>query len=98
MSKRILIIFTSIPLLGIERGNLEAVLALREQGFDVLLATHEKWGHLVITPFLDHLGIPSKPVPTIGLIGKSTSVLGRLKSFGTVVHTSYRITRIARQW
>ncbi|MEM8598286.1 MAG: glycosyltransferase family 4 protein [Bacteroidota bacterium] len=54
---RILVIFGNIPLWGQERGNIQALYALKEAGHSVLFVTHRRYGHESIQPALDELGL-----------------------------------------
>lgn len=54
---RILVLFGNIPLLGKERGNIQALKVLAEQGAEVLFVTNKEWGHEAIQPMLDDLGL-----------------------------------------
>ena len=60
---RILVLFGSAVIFGAERGNLEALVALKAQGADVLCLIRDD-SHL-ITPALDARGIASRKVPYV---------------------------------
>jgi glycosyltransferase involved in cell wall biosynthesis len=65
MQPRILALFGSAVLFGQERGNIEALAALKEQGYEVLcLVRDEQWSTL-ITPALDERGLVWVKVPYI---------------------------------
>lgn len=62
---RILALFGSAILLGAERGNIEALAALKEQGCDILsLIRDEKW-NTTVPLWLDARGLAWKKVPYI---------------------------------
>lgn len=54
---RILVIFGNIPLLGQERGNIQALQALNEAGHEVLFVTNDEYGYESIQPALDQRGL-----------------------------------------
>jgi glycosyltransferase involved in cell wall biosynthesis len=60
---RILVLFGSVVLQGAERGNLEALAALRRQGADILcLISDEAW-NTIVPPTLDERGFAWLKVP-----------------------------------
>lgn len=54
---RIQVIFGNIPLLGQERGNIQALQTLAGAGCDVLFVTNDAYGHETIQPALDQRGL-----------------------------------------
>jgi glycosyltransferase involved in cell wall biosynthesis len=60
---RVLVLFGSAVIFGAERGNLEALMALKAQGAEILcLIRDEAWSHIV-PPALDERGIAWRKVP-----------------------------------
>lgn len=65
VSPRILVLFGSGVIFGAERGNLEALIALKAQGAEILcLIRDETWSHIV-PPALDARGIAWRKVPYV---------------------------------
>lgn len=81
-----LVIFGNIPLLGQERGNIQAMNAVKAGGMDTLFVTHNEYGHEVIQPTLDELGHAWTVATYPGLLSQGMS-LGQWKE---------RLTSIAR--
>jgi glycosyltransferase involved in cell wall biosynthesis len=66
---RILVLFGSVVMFGAERGNLEALAALKRQGAEILcLVSDEQWS-VTVPPALDARGFEWRKVPYIR-IGK----------------------------
>jgi glycosyltransferase involved in cell wall biosynthesis len=63
---RILVLFCSVVLHGAERGNLEALAALRAQGAEILCLVSEE-GNTGVPPVLDRLGFTWRKVPYLHL-------------------------------
>ena len=62
---RILVLFGSAVIFGAERGNLEALMALKSQGAEILcLIRDEAWSNIV-PPALDARGIAWRKVPYV---------------------------------
>jgi glycosyltransferase involved in cell wall biosynthesis len=74
LKARVLVLFGNIPLLGKERGNIQALKVLAEQGGEVLFVTNKKWGHESIQPMLDKLGLAWTPMTVARPLRRMMSV------------------------
>ncbi|MDX1532277.1 MAG: glycosyltransferase family 4 protein [Rhodothermales bacterium] len=95
---RILVLFGNIPLLGKERGNIQALRALRDQGHSVLFATNKALGHLHIHPFLDELGLPWRPVTVVAPFRRSTGPVEALARAGHLVRAWKELYAVIREY
>jgi len=62
---RILVLFGSAVIYGAERGNLEALMALRAQGAEVLCLIRDETWNTIVPPALDVRGIAFRKVPYV---------------------------------
>lgn len=93
---RILVIFGNIPLLGQERGNIQALNALKSAGMETLFVTHKEYGHEVIQPTLDKFGHAWTVASYPGLLSRGMSFAkwkNRLTSIAQGVRDFLRIAR-----
>lgn len=89
----------SIPLYGQERGNIEVMRALAESGAaEVLFVTHSEWGHQVIQPELDRLGLPWTVARYAGRFSKGMEIGQWLKNFRDMALGSWQLFRIVRRF
>lgn len=97
LALRILVLFGSIPLYGQERGNIEAIRALREKtGADVLFVTHSEWGHQVIQPELDRLGFAWTVARYAGRFEKGMGARQWVRNLFDVLIASRQLAKIAK--
>lgn len=95
---RILVLFGSIPLYGHERGNIEAMEALRGEGWDVLFVTNTEWGHLHVEPELAARGFAYEKAIYSKRFQRGMGLSGwldRLKGIGV---GSVQLRRICRRY
>jgi len=93
---RILVLFGSIPLYGQERGNIEALRAVKEHlGAEVLFVTHEEWGHQVIQPELDRQGLPWTSARYAGRFEKGMSLRHWMINLRDMLVASWQLEKIA---
>jgi glycosyltransferase involved in cell wall biosynthesis len=96
---RIIVLFGSIPLYGQERGNIEAMRALKESdAAEVLFVTHKQWGHQVIHPELDRLGLPWTVACYARRFSKEMGVVQWLQNFRDMCIGSWQLSRIVRRF
>lgn len=62
---RILVLFGSAAIFGAERGNLEALTALKEQGAEILCLIRDECWSTAVPPALDARGIAWRKVPYV---------------------------------
>lgn len=93
---RILVLFGSIPLYGQERGNIEALRAVREAtGAEVLFVTHEEWGHQVIQPELDRLDLPWTVARYAGRFEKGMGIRRWVWNLMDMLVANWQLAKIA---
>lgn len=96
---RIIVLFGSIPLYGQERGNIEAMRALVECGAaEALFVTHAEWGHQVIQPELERLGLPWSVARYAGRFSKGMGLVQWLRNFRDMALGSWQLFRIVRRF
>ncbi len=95
---RILVLFGNIPMLGQERGNIEAISALRERGWDALFITHHKWGHLHVQPELDRHGLPWAVATYADRFQRGMGLTGWLLRLLEITVGSWQLLRILRSY
>lgn len=96
---RVLVLFGSIPLFGQERGNIEAIRALREAtGAEVLFVTHAEWGHQVIQPELSRVGIPWTVARYAGRFEKGMGITRWVRNLKDMFVACRQLTKIARRF
>lgn len=96
---RIIVLFGSIPLYGQERGNIEAMRALVECGSaEVLFVTHAEWGHQVIQPELDRLGLPWTVARYSGRFSKGMGFGQWLRNLRDICIGSWQLRKIVRRF
>lgn len=100
---RVLVMLGGIPLWGQERGNIQVFTALKDAGVDALFVTHKGYGHEVIQPALDKLGLRWTVATYAGLLSRGMSlrewgqrireVLAGWREFGRAAR-AYRPTHV----
>lgn len=95
---RILVLFGNIPLLGKERGNIQALKVLWEQGADVLFATNKEWGHESIQPMLDKIGMAWAPMTVAHPLRRAMTATDVLRVVRDVVVGWWELFRIIRRY
>lgn len=95
---RVLVIFGNIPLLGKERGNIQALHVLHESGADVLFATNDEWGHMAIVPAIEAAGMRWLPIRVARPLRRRMSVRDMFKAGRDVVQGWRDLARIIREY
>lgn len=81
---RVLALLGNIPLYGQERQNIEVLAALRERGWEVLVLTNDRWGHLHLEPELDSRGIPWRRARYAARFDRGIGVRGWVERLGDI--------------
>jgi glycosyltransferase involved in cell wall biosynthesis len=95
---RVLVIFGNIPLLGQERGNIRVFETLKTQGVDALFVTHAEYGHELIQPELDRLGLHWVTAPYCSRFVRGMGIGRWLRNLWTVLTASWQFWRLARRY
>ncbi|MEM1088969.1 MAG: glycosyltransferase family 4 protein [Pseudomonadota bacterium] len=72
--KRVLLLLDGTVLFGRERGNIDVLQHLNEQGFSVMVAVHDHWGRQHIVPHLKSLDIPWCELDFYDRLGRDTTL------------------------
>lgn len=96
--RRVLVIFGNIPLLGQERGNIQAMNAVKAAGMDTLFVTHNEYGHEVIQPTLDDFGHAWTVATYPGLLSRGMSLGEWRKRLTSIVRGMREFLQIARAY
>ena len=94
---RVLVIFGNIPLLGQERGNIQVFKAL-EHDVDALFVTHAGYGHEIIQPTLDALGLEWTTATFPGRLSRGMSMRQWQDRIQEIVQNNWEFLRIVREF
>ncbi len=95
---RVLVLFGAIPLHGQERGNIEVFRSLKELGLQARFLTHRQWGHQVVQPELDRLGLEWTTAPFGPLMGRNLFGRDCFRVLYGVLATNWVLWREVRRW
>lgn len=95
---RILVLFGNIPLHGQERGNIEALDALRSTGCEVLFLIRGEWTKDTIQAELDRRGLKWVAVPYFEAIRKGVGWRTWARNLGAILGGSWQLLRLIRSF
>ena len=95
---RVAVIFGSIPLYGQEKGNLEVMRTLSQEGVEPRFLIHRKFGHQQIQPELDRLGFTYEKAPFGPGIQRGLGPLELLRMVRGLIVTPWALLRLCRRF
>jgi glycosyltransferase involved in cell wall biosynthesis len=95
---RILVVFGSIPLFGMELATIGLMEALRARGATVLFVTEETWGRNAVEPLLERKGFEFRRISFFGHYERGMTLRRLLAALRMWVTESIRFHRIAREF
>jgi glycosyltransferase involved in cell wall biosynthesis len=95
---RILVLFGNVPLYGQERGNIEALDALRQTGCDALFLIREEWTRDTIQAELKRRGLPFVFVPYFDSVRHGVSLRVWWNNLKGIAAGSWQLLRQIRSF
>ncbi|MEM9531232.1 MAG: glycosyltransferase family 4 protein [Pseudomonadota bacterium] len=97
MRPGVLLLLDSIVLYGRERGNIDVLQVLSENGTPVQVAVHEHWGRKHVVPQLEALKIAWTEVDYHDRLGRSTSAWQWLTALAVIARANLQLARLLRR-
>jgi glycosyltransferase involved in cell wall biosynthesis len=95
---RILVVFGSIPLFGMELATIALMEALRARGATILFVTEATYGRNAVEPLLQRKGLEFRQVSFFGRYERGMTLRRLLIALRMLVTESLRFHRIAREF
>jgi len=95
---RILVLFGSAVIYGAERGNLEALMALRAQGAEILCLIRDETWNTIVPPALDARGIAWLKVPYVEQWRRSRAHVVLLRGPWAWITANWRFLKAMRDF
>jgi glycosyltransferase involved in cell wall biosynthesis len=95
---RILVVFGSIPLFGMELATIALMEALRARGATILFVTEATYGRNAVEPLLERKGFEFRRVGFFGRYERGMTLRRLLVALRMLVTESIRFHRIAREF
>jgi glycosyltransferase involved in cell wall biosynthesis len=96
--RRILALLGSVPLWGLELGNMDVLEAMRAAGSDVLFLIRGEWTRDTIQPELNRRGLPWAAVPCFDAIRRGHGLRVWLRNLGGILGGSWHLLRWHRRF